>query len=132
LKAELEGPRTLANWLIYASIILGVALVVQLNSLGVPSWLFYSVLAGWIAYLTVGIAVTLRVSIAYPVSLILAVLTLAVSLPQPEHYSFGVSPASLTFIAGSILQIGVILAVGRYLILKSRVRNLNSPTHSDQ
>lgn len=120
MKTQLEGPRTLANWLIYASIILGVALIVQLDSLGVPPWLFYSVLAGWMAYLVVGVAVTLRVSIAYPVSLILAVLTLAVSLPQPEHYSFGVSLASLTFIAGSILQVGVIAAVTRYLLLKRR------------
>jgi len=119
LETVLRGPRALANWLIYASIILGVALLAQLYWL-VPTWLFYSVLAGWTAYLMVGIAVTFRVSMAYPVSLILAVLTLAVSLPQPEHYSFGVSLASLTFITGSILQIGVILAVARYLILKNR------------
>jgi hypothetical protein len=119
LKRQLKAPRTLANWLIYASVILGVALLAQLYPV-VPSWLFYSVLAGWTAYLIVGIAVTLRVEVAYPVSLVLAILTLAVSLPQPEHYSFGVSVASLTFIAGSILQIGVILAVGRYLLLKNR------------
>lgn len=120
LTTQLDGPRKLANWLIYASIVLGGALVFQLNSLGVPSWLFYSVLAGWTAYLIVGVAVTVRVSFAYPMSLILAVLTLAVSLPQPEHYSFGVSLASLTFIAGSILQVGVIVAVVRYLLLKRR------------
>lgn len=120
LTTQLDGPRKLANWLIYASIVLGGALVFQLNSLGVPSWLFYSVLAGWTAYLIVGVAVTVRVSFAYPVSLILAVLTLAVSLPQPEHYSFGVSLASLTFIAGSILQVGVIVAVVSYLLLKRR------------
>ena len=82
--------------------------------------MFYSVLAGWFAYLVVGIAVTLHVSIAYPISIVLAILTLAVSLPQPEHYSFGLSLATLTFTAGSILQVGVILAVGRYLILKRR------------
>jgi hypothetical protein len=116
---KLRGPRKVANCLIYASIIVGVALLVQLFSL-VPAWLFYSVLAGWTAYLIVGIAVTFRVGVAYPVSLVLAILTLAVSLPQPEHYSFGVSVASLTFISGSILQIGVILAVARYLLLKNR------------
>lgn len=119
-EAVLRGPRRIANWLIYASIVLGVALLGQLYSL-VPSWLFYSVLAGWVAYLIVGMAVTLRVDVAYPASLVLAILTLAVSLPQPEHYSFGVSLASLTFIAGSILQVGVILAVSRYLFLKRRV-----------
>jgi len=60
-------------------------------------------------------------SVAYPLSLILAVLTLAVSIPQPEHYSFGLSIGSLTFIAGSVLQIGVIVSVTRYLLLRRRV-----------
>ena len=119
LDARLKGPKIIANWLIYASIIIGVALIVQLYSL-VPSWLFYSVLAGWIAYLITGIAVALHQSAAYPLSLVLAVLTLAVSLPQPEHYMFGFSIASLTFIAGSVLQVAVILSVGRLLVLKRR------------
>ncbi len=120
LRAQLEGSRTLANWLIYASIVLGVALLAQLY-LVVPPLLFYSVMAGWIAYLMTGIAVTRRIGVAYPVSLAIAVLTLIVSLPQPEHYSFGASVASLTFIAGSILQIGVIISVARYLLLKRRI-----------
>jgi len=119
LDAKLKSARTIANWLVYISIILGVALVVQLYSL-VPSWLFYSVLAGWIAYLVVGIAVALRKDVAYPMSLVLAVLTLAVSLPQPEHYMFGLSVASLTFITGSVLQVGVIVSVTRYLLLKRK------------
>ena len=120
LEVKLRGPRTLANYLIYASITLGIALLSQLYQIVQP-WLFYSVLAGWVAYFIVGIAVTFRIAVAYPVSLVLAILTLAVSLPQPEHYSFGVSVASLTFIAGSILQIGVIFAVARYLVLKKRL-----------
>ena len=119
IDARLKGTRTIANWLIYVSIILGIALLAQLYSL-VPSWLFYSVLAGWIAYLIVGIAVALRKSVAYPLSLVLAVLTLTVSLPQPEHYMFGLSIASLTFITGSMLQVAVIMSVGRLLVLKHR------------
>jgi hypothetical protein len=120
LKLQLRSPRTLVNWLIYASIVLGIALIVQLYSL-VPPWLFYSVLAGWTAYLIVGIAVAMRKSVAYPLSLVLAALTLVVSLPRPEHYSFGLSIASVTFIAGSVLQIGVIVSVTRYLVLRRRV-----------
>ena len=119
LDAKLKSARTIANWLVYISIILGVALIVQLYSL-VPSWLFYSVLAGWMAYLVVGIAVALRKDVAYPMSLVLAVLTLAVSLPQPEHYMFGLSVASLTFITGSVLQVGVMVSVTRYLLLKRK------------
>ena len=118
-EVRLRRPRTIAKLLIYASVALGVALLAQLYSI-VPLWLFFSVLAGWISYLIVGIAVTIRVSAAYPASLALAILTLAISLPQPEHYSFGATIASATFVAGSILQIGVILSVARYLLLKRR------------
>lgn len=118
-RLRLRGPRILANRLVYSSVILGLALLVQLYAL-VPSWLFYSVLAGWTAYLLVGIGVSLEVGIAYPLSIALAILTLAVSLPQPEHYSFGLSLASVTFTAGSILQFGVIVSVVRYLLLKRR------------
>src|SRR5947199_2053957 len=122
--ARLRHSRTMANWLIYASIMVGVALVAQLYSL-VPTLLFYSVLAGWIAYLIIGLGVALHKDAAYYMSLVLAVLTLAVSLPQQEHYSFGVSVASLTFVAGSMLQVGVIVSGTRYLLLKRK--NLGRP-----
>ena len=108
-----------ADSLIYASIFLGAALLIQLFAI-IPVWLFYSVLAGWIAYLIVALAVAKGLKMAYPLSLVLAILTLAVSLPRPEHYSLvqaGLSPASLTFIAGSVLQAAVILAVSSYLFM---------------
>ena len=108
-----------ADSLIYASIFLGAALLIQLFAI-IPVWLFYSVLAGWIAYLIVALAVARGLKMAYPLSLVLAILTLAVSLPRPEHYSLvqaGLSPASLTFIAGSVLQAAVILAVSSYLFM---------------
>ncbi len=113
--------RQVTNWLIYASVILGVALLEQLNALMVPSWLFYSILAGWILYLVVAIAVATGRDKAYPAALVLSIVTLAVSLPQPEHYSLaetGPALASLTFIAGSVLQIGVIILVTSSMILR--------------
>jgi hypothetical protein len=116
---RLKTLKASADLLIYASIILGAALLVQLYSL-VPLWLFYSVLTGWVAYLIVAVAIAKGLKMAYPLSLVLAILTLAVSLPQPEHYSLvqaGLSPASLTFIAGSVLQVAVILTVSSYLFL---------------
>src|SRR5437879_13311942 len=70
-----------ANLLIYASIFLGAVLLIQLFAL-VPFWLFYSVLAGWIAYVIVALAVAKDFRMAYPLSLVLAILTLAVSLPR--------------------------------------------------
>ncbi len=116
---RLKTLKASADLLIYASIILGAALLVQLYSL-VPLWLFYSVLTGWIAYLIVAVAIAKGLKMAYPLSLVLAILTLAVSLPRPEHYSLvqaGLSPASLTFIAGSVLQVAVILSVSSYLYM---------------
>jgi hypothetical protein len=89
----------------------------------VPSWLFYSILAGWILYLVVAIEVAMGRDKAYPPAVVLSILTLAVSLPQPEHYSLadaGLILASLTFIAGSLLQVGVIILVTSFLVLKRR------------
>src|SRR5438094_7122990 len=107
-----------ANLLIYASIFLGAVLLIQLFAL-VPFWLFYSVLAGWIAYVIVALAVAKGLKMAYPLSLVLAILTLAVSLPRSEHYSLihGLGLPSLTFIAGSVLQVAVILTASSYLFM---------------
>ncbi len=118
-------PKTLkasADLLIYDSIFLGAALLIQLFAI-VPVWLFYSVLAGWVAYVIVALAVAKGLKMAYPLSLVLAILTLAVSLPRSEHYLLiqaGLSLASLTFIAGSVLQVAVILTVSSYLLMTRR------------
>jgi len=120
------------NLLIYASVLLGVALLAQLYALMVPSWLFYSILAGWGLYLVAAIGVATSRERAYPAALVLSIATLTVSLPQPEHYSLaeaGPTLASLTFIAGSLLQIGVIVLVASFLILKrgqSKLRTISS------
>jgi hypothetical protein len=97
--------------------------LVQLYVFIVPSWLFYSILAGWILYLVVAIAVTTGRDKAYPAALALSIVTLIVSLPQPEHYSLaeaGPTLASLTFIAGSVLQMGVIILVTSSMFLERR------------
>jgi hypothetical protein len=89
----------------------------------VPSWLFYSILAGWLLYLLAAIGVATGRDKAYLPALVLSIVTLAVSLPQPEHYSMadaGPTLASLTFIAGSTLQVGVIILVTSLLILRRR------------
>ncbi len=116
---RLKTLKSSADLLIYASIFLGAALLIQLFAI-VPVWLFSSVLAGWIAYLIVAMAIAKGLKGAYPLSLVLAILTLAVSLPRPEHYSMaqaGLSPASLTFIVGSALQVAVVLTVSSYLFM---------------
>lgn len=114
--------KRIANYLVYASVVLGVFLLAQLYGV-VPSWLFYSVLTAWIVYLATAILIA-RGSEVYPVALVLAVLTLGVSLPQPEHANMveaGFSAGTLTLLAGSILQVGVIPTIVTYLILKRRI-----------
>ena len=105
------------NVLIYLSVIFGLILLVQLYNL-VPNWLFYSVLTGWVVYLVVAIFAATGHKQAYPLALVLAILTLLVSLPQPEHYAYveaGLSLATITFLAGSTLQIALIILDAIYL-----------------
>src|SRR5208282_1788423 len=105
------------NVLIYLSVLFGLILLVQLYNL-VPAWLFYSVLAGWVVYLVVAIFAATGHKLAYPLAFVLAIVTLFVSLPQPEHYAYveaGLSLATITFLAGSILQIALIILDGIYL-----------------
>ncbi|TMI55903.1 hypothetical protein E6H18_08445 [Candidatus Bathyarchaeota archaeon] len=126
-----------ANGLIYASVLLGVALLAQLYALMVPSWLLYSILAGWVLYVVVAVGVATGREKAYPPALVLSIATLAVSLPQPEHYSLadaGPTLASLTFVAGSLLQVGVLFFTTSFLILRrrqSRAENDSSATIVD-
>lgn len=108
-----------ANWLIYASVVLGILLIAQLYALSVPLGLLIPIFVGWVFYLIVAFAVWKGHSRAYLAALILAIVTLAVSLPQPEHLSLaeaGPTLASFTFILGSALQVGVIILIGFSMI----------------
>lgn len=123
IDAKLKLVKRGANLLIYASVFLGATLLAQLYALMVLSWLFYSILAGWILYLVVAVEVATGRDWAYPPALVLSITTLAVSLPQPEHYFLaeaGLTLASLTFILGSLLQVGVIALITSFLILKRK------------
>jgi hypothetical protein len=116
--SRLRNVKRVANLLIYASVLLGILLLAQLYSI-VPDWLFYSVLTGWTAYLIVAVLIARHFENAYPIALLLAILTLIVSLPQPEHQNMvlsGFSLGTITFLSGSILQLGVIASIAYYLL----------------
>ncbi len=111
------GLRRVIDLLIYLSVAVGIVLLPQLYVL-VPTWLFLSVLVGWLAYLAVAVLATVGRRIAYPLAFVLSILTLAVSLPQPQHYSYvsaGLSLASSTFIVGSVLQVILLVLIPIYL-----------------
>jgi lysylphosphatidylglycerol synthetase-like protein (DUF2156 family) len=104
--------------LIYLSVALGVVLLPQLYY-SVPLWLFFSVLVGWLAYLVVAGLVVADRRVAYPLALVLSILTLVASLPRPEHYAFveaGISLASITFLVGSGLQLALVILIPIYLL----------------
>ena len=110
--------RRTIDLLIYLSVALGIGLLPQLYGL-VPNSLFYSVLGGLLAYLMVAIIAAAGHRIAYPLALVLSILTLALSLPQPEHYSFmkaGMLLASATFMIGSMLQFALLVLIPVYLL----------------
>ena len=110
--------RRAIDGLIYASVGVGAILLSQIYSL-VPTWLFYLVLSGWVAYLLVAVATARHLKVAYPLAILLSVLTLVVSLPQPEHYSSakaGMWLETLTFAVGSMLQIALLILIPVYLI----------------
>src|SRR2546428_11829455 len=109
--------------------ILGVYLLLQLYALFVPFWLFFSVLAGWLFYLLVAIGVATGRDKAYPPALVLSIVTLAVSLPQPEHYSLadaGPTLASLTFMAGAPLQTGGVILLPSFLVFQRKQTSLQA------
>jgi len=113
----LVGFRRTIDLFIYLSVAVGIVLLPQLFVL-VPTWLFFSVLVGWLAYVAVAVLAAAGRRIAYPLAFVLSILTLAVSLPQPEHYSYvaaGLSLASSTFIVGSVLQVVLLVLIPIYL-----------------
>jgi hypothetical protein len=108
--------------LVYLSVLLGVGLLIQINGV-LPSEVFFSILGGWSVYLVAAIFVSRGYTKVYPLVLVLAVLTLAVSLPQPAHYAFVTNTqilAASTFIVGSALQICLIVLIPLFLMRRRR------------
>ena len=108
--------------LVYLSVALGAALLIQVYGL-LPAGVFFSILGGWLAYLIAAVLVWRRYTRVYPAILVLAVLTLLVSLPQPAHYALVTSAeilAASTFIIGSAFQLCLIVLILLFLIRRRR------------
>jgi hypothetical protein len=110
--------------LVYLSVALGAALLVQAFGL-LPRAVAYSILGGWLVYIVAALLVFRKVRLAYPLVLVLAVLTLVVSLPQPAHFSL-LNPsqalAAATFLLGSAAQIGLIVLLPLYFATEKENR----------
>jgi hypothetical protein len=82
-------------------------------------------------YLLVGIGIATGHRKLYPLVAILAVVTLFVSLPQPEHYAYvmaGLSLPSLTFLLGSVLQVALLVSLSAYYLGRRRSPAASSST----
>jgi hypothetical protein len=112
-------------WLVYASVVLGVLfLSVLYGTPGTPAFLFPSIAAGEVVWLLCAVAISRRARWAPYMALVLALITLAVSLPQPTHYALAESGqvvAFLIFSGGSVIQFALIGAVALF-VLRSRRR----------
>lgn len=107
--------RTIAA-LVYASVVLGVFFLYALyGTPGIPGFLFPSILAGEILWIICAVAVARGARWAPYMALVLALITLALSLSQPTHYTFAESGqivAFLIFAVGAVLQVALIASIG--------------------
>jgi hypothetical protein len=121
---QLTSLKKVADGLIYISVFVGL-LLLYLASSQVPSWLLASLIIGEIAYAISAVAVARGIRQAYYAIIVLAILVLVVSLPQPDHYAFatqGEIAAFLVFVIGSALQIGLLILVPLYLVRSRKMR----------
>ena len=111
-------------WLVYASVVLGVLfLYVLYGTPGIPTFLFPSILVGEVIWIGCAVAISRKVRWAPYMAVVLAVITLAVSLPQPTHYTFaetGQIAAFLIFTGGAALQVALIAAVVLFVFRSRR------------
>ncbi len=111
-------------WLVYSSVVLGVLFLYVLHGTGgIPSFLFPSILVGEIVWIVCAVAISRKARWAPYMAVVLAVITLAVSLPQPTHYTFaetGQVVAFLIFTGGAVLQFALIAAVALFVYQSRR------------
>lgn len=102
---------------ILATIFLGMLfLYVAIGT--VPGLLLAMLFTGEFAYALAGLFVARGLRWAYYLVFVLAVVVLAVSLPQPAHYSFAANGQLLDFLifgAGSVMQVFLLVAIPVYL-----------------
>jgi hypothetical protein len=110
----------LIQGLILFSTILGVFFLWEVYPL-LPSFVFDAIAFGWVLWVIDSALTFVRPKLSYYLGLLLAFLTLAATLSQPEHYSLvgsGNLEAAATLIAGSSAQIAIILAVSYLLFAR--------------
>jgi len=104
--------------LILASTLLGICLLVEINSL-VPPFVFDIVSVGWVCFVIDSVLTFVEPTASFCLGLILSVLGLGASLPQSTHWQFieeGLFVPSAIFIAGSIMEMAIVVLAAYYLV----------------
>ena len=114
--------------LIIASTLLGIALLFEIHSV-VPPFVYEIVSIGWICFAVDSFLTFVKPTTSFCVGLVLSLLGLSASLPQSTHWEFiqeGLIVPSAIFIAGSIMEVMIVMLSAYYLIgLRSRGNSAN-------
>ena len=106
------------------SVILGVLFLVQAYGL-VPAFVFDFVAVGWVLFVIDAVLTFVYPRLAYALAFVLAVLALVSSLPQSSHWAFvanGDLLPAFTFLAGSAVQVALLVLVSYYFAVSRRKR----------
>ena len=108
-------PRLIQGSIIFTTLF-GVVFLWEVYPL-LPSFVFDFVAAGWVCFVIDSALTFFRPRASFALGLVLAILGLASSLPQPEHYAFfqeGNLAAAATFSIGTIAELLIVGLVAYY------------------
>ncbi len=114
-------PRAIQGLILFSTL-LGVLFLWQVYAL-LPAAGFAFVALGWVLFLVDSVLTFVRPKVSYYLGVVLAVLALAETVSQPEHYALvggGNLLASTTIILGSAAQALLIILVAFYLFSERR------------
>lgn len=114
--------------LIIFSAFLGAVFLWEAHPL-LPTMVFGFIFVGWALFVVDSFLTFVKPVPSFYLGLVLAVLALTASLPQPVHYTFfsdGQYLAAATFVLGSATQVALILLVAYYAI--SSRRGISGPS----
>ena len=108
--------------LILFSAVLGALFLWEASGL-LPASVFDIIAVGWALFVVDSAMTFVRPVASYYLGLVLAVLALSASLPQPAHYTFfaaGEILAGATFTAGTAAQFALIALVVYYAVISRK------------
>jgi hypothetical protein len=84
-----------------------------------PTFVFDFVAAGWACFVVDSVLTFIRPRASYVLGLVLAILAMAVSLPQPEHYALiegGDLTAAVILVVGTAAEACIVILVAYYFV----------------